>query len=291
MPVRIQRDAFGTGMPHRDLLLSPDHAVFVDGLLVCARQLVNGTTIRQESDWLSVEYHHVELDQHSVILAEGLPAESYLNTGNKGFFQNSGEPLLLHPSLTDDADLPSREAGSCAPLVWEASRVEPIWRRLADRAAALGQPVPTPELTTEPELGLLAKGRKIHSIYSKGGLHIFPLPRGAGEIHLVSRAGSPTDARPWMEDRRHLGVRVTRLVLRSAGQVRDIALDDPALAQGWWDVERDAMVMRRWTDGEAVLPLPALSGPTILEVHVSEEMRYVVAPEIDTIAEEGRLAA
>ena len=44
--------------------------------------LVNGTTITQvEVD--EVTYWHVELDSHDVILAEGPPAESYLEMGNR----------------------------------------------------------------------------------------------------------------------------------------------------------------------------------------------------------------
>jgi len=34
MPIRVARDAFRRGHPSRDLLLSPDHAVFVDGVLI-----------------------------------------------------------------------------------------------------------------------------------------------------------------------------------------------------------------------------------------------------------------
>ena len=65
-----------------------------------------------------MEYFHVELDTHSVVLAEGLTSESYLNTtGTRQFFVNANEPVALHPQLTDETDYPSREAGSCEPFV------------------------------------------------------------------------------------------------------------------------------------------------------------------------------
>ena len=238
-PIRIRRGAFADNMPHTDLLVSPDHAIFVDGRLICARQLINGTTIRQEKGWTAVEYFHVELDAHAILLAEGLPAESYLNTGNRGFFANSGDPLVLHPDLTDETDYPTREAGSCAPFVWDEGSVRPVWQRLAERAAALGQPAPQPDTTTDPELRIVAKGRTVRPLYGENGLYIFALPKGATEVRLVSRAGAPTDARPWLEDRRCLGVYVERILLRGASEMREVPLDHPALSQGWWAVERD----------------------------------------------------
>ena len=146
-PIRIQRGAFADNMPHRDLVVSPDHAIFADGKLICARQLVNGTTIRQETGWTAVDYYHVELDRHAILLAEGLPAESYIDTGNSGFFANSEAPLVLHPDLTDEFGYPTREAGSCEPFVWDEASVRPVWQRLADRAAAIGRPVPQRTLT------------------------------------------------------------------------------------------------------------------------------------------------
>ena len=114
-PIRIQRDAFADGMPHRDLVVSPDHAIFVDGKLICARQLVNGTTIRQETGWTAVDYYHVELDRHAILIAEGLLAESYIDTGNRGFFANSGVPMVLHPDLTDEFETiqHARQARAC----------------------------------------------------------------------------------------------------------------------------------------------------------------------------------
>jgi hypothetical protein len=94
-PVRVQAHAFGPGRPHRDLWLSPDHAVLVDGdgegaapaVLIPIRYLVNGATVCQERRD-QVTYFHVELAMHDVLLAEGLPAESYLDTGNRAAFAN-----------------------------------------------------------------------------------------------------------------------------------------------------------------------------------------------------------
>ena len=275
-PVRIQRGAIADNMPHTDLLLSPDHAIFVDGKLICARQLINGTTIRQEEGWTSIDYFHVELDAHAILLAEGLPTESYLDTGNRSFFSNSGEPLMLHPDLTDEADYPTREAGSCAPFAWDEASVQPVWQRLADRAAAIGWPVSQRVTTTDADLRVLADRRPVKPVSSDSDRVIFVLPRNAREVRLVSRAQSPTEARPWLEDRRRLGVRMKRIVLRGADELREVPVDHPDLTRGWWAVERDGPVMSRWTDGEAVLPLPAMSGNVMLEIHLAGTMSYFV---------------
>ncbi len=280
-PIRIERDAIAAGIPHRDLLVSPDHAVFVDGKLICARQLLNGTTIRSEFGWTAVDYYHVELDQHAILLAEGLPAESYIDTGNRGFFINSGEPLVLHPDLTDETDYPTREAGSCAPFVSDEASVQPIWQRLADRAATIGRPVPQRATTIDHGLRLLVDQRTVKPVFSDSDRVTFILPRGAREVRLVSRAQSPTAARPWLDDGRRLGVRVKRIVLRGADEVREIPVDHPRITRGWWAVEHDGPIMSRWTDGEAVLPLPAMDGHVMLEVHLAGSMAYLeeAAPE------------
>ena len=274
-PICIQRSAFADNVPHTDLLVSPDHAILVDGRLICARQLINGTTIRQETGLVSAEYFHVELEAHAILLAEGLPAESYLNTGNGGFFANSKDPLVLHPDLTDETDYPTREAGSCAPFVWDEANVRPIWQRLAERAAMLGQPVRPVEASDDPALHIVAAGRKLRPVHADTGRFIFVLPRNAGTVQLVSRASAPTDVRPWLEDRRRLGVCLARIVLRDATQVWEIPMDHPDLQEGWWAVERDGWAIRRWTDGKAVLPLPATSGVTMLELHLCGGMDYV----------------
>jgi hypothetical protein len=87
LPVQVRAGAFGKHLPHQDLLLSPDHAIFISGNLIPARYLINGSTIVRH--WIDeVTYYHVELPAHGIILAEGLPCESYLDTGNRSAFEN-----------------------------------------------------------------------------------------------------------------------------------------------------------------------------------------------------------
>ena len=97
-PVRIRAGAVGPGLPVRDLLLSPDHAVFIAGVLIPVRYLVNGTSIAQERVD-AVTYYHLELAAHDVVLAEGLPCESYLDTGNRAAFVLEAAPDKKAPML------------------------------------------------------------------------------------------------------------------------------------------------------------------------------------------------
>ena len=280
-PIRIRRGAIAANTPHSDLLVSPDHAIFIDGKLICARQLINGTTIWQEKGLTSVEYFHVELDMHSIVLAEGLTSESYLNTiGTRRFFGNANEPVALHPELTDGTDYPSREAGSCKPLVWDEENVRPVWQRLAERAAALGHRVPNADVTTDPALHIVTKGQKLQPLSAENGLYTFLLPAGTTEVTLVSRAGKLTDTRPWVEDRRCFGVYVERILLRGPGGIRQVPLDYPRMSHGWWAVERYGTVLRRWTNGNAALSLPAVGGTVVLEIRASAGgMAYVTSAD------------
>jgi hypothetical protein len=111
-PVRVRAGAFGCGRPTRDLWLSPDHAVLIGDVLIPVKYLINRLSIEQVSV-ATITYYHVELAQHAVLLAEGLPAESYLDTGDRANFANSGGVMALHP------DFSSRvwDAEGCAPLV------------------------------------------------------------------------------------------------------------------------------------------------------------------------------
>jgi Ca2+-binding RTX toxin-like protein len=87
-PIRISRDAFGAGLPTRDLWVSPDHAVFFRDSLIPAKALVNGTTVSRDGTVNDITYFHVLLERHAVVFSEGLPTESYVPTGNIDEFDN-----------------------------------------------------------------------------------------------------------------------------------------------------------------------------------------------------------
>lgn len=129
-PVRILAHAFGPELPARDLLLSPDHALYADGVLIPVKYLIDGRLIRQEAP-ASVTYFHVELPAQDILLAENLPAESYLDTGDRASFAD-GQITTLHPAWGEariDVSL-QLEAAGYAPLRVTGPEVERLRAQL-----------------------------------------------------------------------------------------------------------------------------------------------------------------
>jgi hypothetical protein len=144
-PVHIRAGALGPGQPARDLVLSPEHRLLLDGWLVQVRHLVNGLTITQDMDCPEVTYFHLELPGHAVVLAEGAAAESWLDRGNRHWFENA--PVAqLRPRTALEAAPPRNGFVSkpCAPLLTRGPALSALRRRLLEIARRNRTPAVVP---------------------------------------------------------------------------------------------------------------------------------------------------
>jgi Ca2+-binding RTX toxin-like protein len=137
-PILIKAGAIAAGMPARDLRVSPDHAMEVDGHLIPAKHLVNGSSIIQEVWCKRVRYFHLELEAHGLLLSEGTWSESYLDDGNRHAFNNAAMTGLF---LDFEA---GRSKGqydhqACLPVLRHGLKLDEIHGRLALRAEELAR--------------------------------------------------------------------------------------------------------------------------------------------------------
>ena len=146
LPVCIKAGALAPDVPRRDLWISPHHAMYFDsaffdgndctnacvgGVLIEAKDLVNGASIVQPDDVEEAEYFHIEFDTHDVIIAEGALSESFMDDDSRGVFRNADEFHALYPEVTASV------AQYCAPRIEEGYDIAAVCHRIAMRAGRL----------------------------------------------------------------------------------------------------------------------------------------------------------
>ena len=280
-PVCIKAHAFGLNKPHRDLYLTPEHTVYIDGGLIPVRMLVNGRSIVIDKSRDKFQIYHVETEQHSILLSENLMTESYLNTDDKYLFDNDIVNFGLE--FNEHAGHKSWENDAAAPLTVSRSKVEPIWNRLDRRATQLGyKPVIKRAITRNPDLCLITdKGKKIKPVHFKDNIYSFFIPDGTYVVAMNSKTSLPSDViGPFIDDRRTLGVLVSKISVISNRTLIMFPTDISELS-GWHSIEPDRT--DRWTMGLAQLPIEITrfgTGKKLIRVELTDTASYFVEDDI-----------
>ncbi len=130
-PICFAPGSLADGVPTRELRVSPEHGMWLEGVLVPAGLLVNDSSIVRSGVLDEVHYFHLELDTHDIIFAEGAAAESFVDDDSRGIFHNVAD---FHARYPDVLCVP---ASFCAPRVEDGFELDAIRRRLAGRAEQL----------------------------------------------------------------------------------------------------------------------------------------------------------
>ncbi len=257
-PVVVHKGALAPNVPNRDLRVSKGHALCLDEVLIPVEFLVNHRSIVWDDRAQEVSLYHVELETHDVLLANGAPAESYRDDGNRWLFQNANSGWEFPP------------LAPCRPVLTGGPIVDAAWRRLLDRAG----PRPGVVVTDDPDLHLVVDGKRIDCLNRAGGRWTFRVTGAPREVRIMSHAVVPAEL-GLARDPRPLGVAIRRVGFRQRAEMRLLEAADLRLAGGFHLFEPDNGY--RWTDGDALLPAELFAGargPFMLELEVAETTRY-----------------
>ncbi|HEY2617875.1 MAG TPA: Hint domain-containing protein [Acetobacteraceae bacterium] len=233
-PVIVRKGALADNVPHRDLRVTKGHALYIDDALIPIECLVNHRSITWDDHAQEVELYHIELETHDVLLANGAPAESYRDDGNRWLFQNAN----------DGWGAPAKEP--CAPVLTDGPVVDRVWRRLLERAG----PRPGIPLTDDPDLHLLVDGRRTEPDRRGELQYVFRLAARPDEVRVVSHASAPQEL-GLVRDPRSLGVALRQIVVQGV-RTLTVGADDERLTEGFYRFEEANRI--RWTNGDAVVP-------------------------------------
>jgi hypothetical protein len=257
-PVIVRKGALADNVPHHDLRVTKGHSFYLDGALIPVEFLVNHRSIMWDDRAQEVEIFHIELETHDVLLANGAPAESYRDDGNRWLFGNANGSWGLSPQVP------------CAPVRTGGPVVDEVWRRLLERAG----PRPLVPTTDDPDLHLLVDGRRVDAAIESDGWHIFRVADPPATVRIVSRAGVPQEM-GLSRDPRCLGVALRQIVVARGRQVRTIEAEDALLRDNFHGYEADNDI--RWTDGNAGVPadlFEGFAGPLEIALRLGCTTRY-----------------
>jgi hypothetical protein len=267
-PVIVRKGALGLNVPTQDLRVTKGHALYIDGVLIPVEELINQRSILWDDRAQEVEFYHIELDTHDVLIANGTPAESYRGDGNRWLFQNANSGWNVPPQEP------------CAPLLTSGPVVDAIWRRLLERTGLCHALA----ITRDPDLHLLVDGKRVDAIERHDDRYVFRLAAKPRAIRVRSRSAVPQELGV-ARDPRRLGVALRRIVLAQPRRQHVVEADAASLIDGYHAFEQDNGI--RWTDGDAAVPaglFAGMSGAGMLILNLGQTTQYLAEGEMRCVA-------
>jgi T5SS/PEP-CTERM-associated repeat protein len=257
-PVIVHKGALDDNVPHHDLRVTKGHSFYLDGVLIPVEFLVNHRSIAWDDRAQEVEIFHIELETHDVLMANGAPAESYRDDGNRWLFCNANSGWGLPPQKP------------CAQVLTGGPIVDAVWRRLIERAG----PRPGLPITDDPDLHLMVDGQRVDVVLRNGDWHIFRLTAPPATVRIVSRTGVPQEM-GLSRDPRCLGVALRQMMVTQGARIRTIDAEDALLQDNFHGYEADNDI--RWTYGDAGVParlFEEFAGPLELALRLGGKTCY-----------------
>jgi hypothetical protein len=167
------------------------------------------------------------------VLAEGLPCETYLDTGNRHAFENNGPVIMAMPDFART----TWQAQGYADLVLEGLRLTALRAALHEEARRHAG------LSTDPAFGVITQAGQVLLPAKSGQTLHYRLPAGTESVRLVSRAATPASVKPDSDDRRRIGIAVSHV------EIDGCAVSSHGFGAGWHEAE----ARHRATNGDATL--------------------------------------
>lgn len=252
-PVVIMKDALEDNVPQQDILLTPEHCIFIGGFLVPCRMLVNGASIYYDKSKFNYIYYHLKLKNHSIINANGILTESLADANHFDHDINKNNSW--------------NNTNLAAPLGTAPDIAESLHRRICRRATMNGVPSKSiPSFAShEPEVHLYANDKILHPIRSAGNRLVFMIPNDVSDVSIISSTARPCDViGPFIDDRRALGVLIGKIDRFDSFGHENIEIHTQSEhLSGWHRMEQKQC---RWTNGNAYLPLGEKSNDNTISI-------------------------
>lgn len=228
-PVCITKNAFGENKPNKDIHLTPEHSVYMNGFLIPIRLLVNDVSIYYDTEIEYFEYYHIICEKHTIVDVNGLDAETYYNTGNSFKFKNN---------------IPQVESDIFSQILVSGPEFDEVVTLVSEQTMKNFDDV---ELYTPESIvafnhipSIVVANRSYYPIRKINNRYVFSIPNKFSSFAIVSDKIRPCDIiGNHCDDRRYLGVHVKNIIVNN----ESIAIDTSN--NGWYS--------DGWTNGHGIV--------------------------------------